>query len=324
MGVHLHSHQMMMKVIVVALFVLSCAAINFPDRDGYVRIPGGMLMHIDCVREIPSGSHIEDFGADGVFIDGVRQPRCPHPIRNGRESSVESRSLPADGWQTWTYFQHPQNTTFSTFNGYFSVPNAPTKWGNARDGIVYIFTGLQNDNWIPNSALGLGSPPGFEIIQPVLQYGGGSYNGGGVYWGVASWYVTTDAGALYSSELKVNPGDNIYGVMEQTGTYSWKIESIIPSGQNSTLTVTRNRLVNNPWAYCTLEVYDIPECDYLPPSNSPSHFTELVLMDPNGPITPSWTVLTEQYLGGPSDNPCGALFTVIDPATIDLRCQGNA
>lgn len=122
----------------------------------------------------------------------------------------------------------------------------------------------------------------------------------------------------------MSPGDSIFGGMKQTGEYTWQIDSIIPSGENSTLVVTRNRLVNNPWAYCTLEVYDIPECSYLPPSNSPSHFTDMVLLDSNGPVTPSWTVLTEDTLGGPSQNPCGALFKVIDPATVDLQCQGNA
>ena len=50
------------------------------------------------------------------------------------------------------------------------------------------------------------APLDFDIIQPVLQYGGGSANGGGNYWGVASWYVTEDDGAIWSDELTVKPG----------------------------------------------------------------------------------------------------------------------
>lgn len=144
-----------------------------------------------------------------------------------------------------------------------------------------------------------------------------------MYWGVASWYVTVDAGALYSKELQVQPGQSIYGVMEQQSSNTWFINSVIPSGQSTNITVTRQRLVNNPWAYCTLEVYNIEECTWLPPADSPSHFTNMVLYDSNGPVTPTWTVYTEDHLGGPSQNPCDAIFTVNSPSSVDLQCQGN-
>ena len=143
------------------------------------------------------------------------------------------------------------------------------------------------------------------------------------YWGIASWYVTVDAGAFFSTEYKVNPGDNIYGVMESQGGLTWRIDSISPTGQNSSLTITRPRLITNPWAYCTLEVYGIKDCSWLPPANSPSKFTKMVLKDANGPVSPlNWKALTEDSLGGKSQNPCGASATVIDAATVTLACQG--
>lgn len=46
----------------------------------------------------------------------------------------------------------------------------------------------------------------------VIQYGGGSSNGGGKYWGVASWYVTLNDGALWSTELKLQPGQVVRGL----------------------------------------------------------------------------------------------------------------
>jgi len=67
-----------------------------------------------------------------------------------------------------------------------------------------MFTGLQSDNWVP-VANEPSAPPTFDIIQPVLQFGGGSENGGGRYWGIASWYVTLNNGALYSDLIKVQP-----------------------------------------------------------------------------------------------------------------------
>jgi len=313
-----------MRVInlLVVTCIIVCVNATWKNED-YFCVPGGMMMHKSCLHHVEAGSHIID-NDDGVFVNGERVERCEYkPIYNedlGIGSRISgSRSLPADGWQTWTSYQHPNNSTFTTFNGNFTVPNAPSSF--KRNEIVYIFTGLQNDNWIPNSGRAFGSPQDFEIIQPVLQYGGASANGGGEYWGVASWYVTVGSGAFWSTELKVNPGDSIYGVMEAKGPTTWFINSVLASGQNSSITITRPRLSNNPWAYCTLEVYNIAECINLPPSNSPSHFTNMILTDSNGPISPEWTSYTEDYLGGPSQNPCGADFTIIDPTAVDLVCQ---
>jgi len=109
--------------------------------------------------------------------------------------------------------------------------------------------------------------------------------------------------------------------MESQGPITWRIDSVTPSAQNSSLTITRQRLINNPWAYCTLEVYNIKDCSWLPPSNSTSHFTQMILKDSSGTITPTWEALSEVSLGGPSQNPCSSSFTVIDPTAVDLQCQ---
>ena len=180
------------------LVVLVCALTHWTDAsDGeYLRVPGGKLLHRECVHEVPSGSHIEDRGREGVFIDGRRAPPCHHVVPKENGGQQQAPSLPAEGWQTWTVLEHPQNKTFTTFNGYFTVPDAPSAWGRtAKAAIVYIvslsspfltfltnyikFTGLQNENWVPNSQSPSSAPKDFEIIQPVLQYGGGSANGGG-------------------------------------------------------------------------------------------------------------------------------------------------
>lgn len=47
--------------------------------------------------------------------------------------------------------------------------------------ILYIFTGLQNIDWIPK--VDPEPSAAFDIIQPVLQYPGD----GGDYWSVKSW-----------------------------------------------------------------------------------------------------------------------------------------
>src|ERR1035438_9024047 len=54
------------------------------------------------------------------------------------------------------------------------------------------------------------------IYQPVLQWGS-SAAGGGNYWAVASWYADGQGGqAFYSSLVRVNPGQVLVGVMNET------------------------------------------------------------------------------------------------------------
>merc|ERR1711916_355916 len=90
-------------------------------------------------------------------------------------------------------------------NGYFSVPNGVPASKPVR---LYLFTGLQNVDWIP---IVDPQPQGFDIIQPVLQtptdYGIGD-------WSVKSWWVTLHAGAVASSEVILKSGGQVYGVME--------------------------------------------------------------------------------------------------------------
>jgi len=172
-----------------------------------------------------------------------------------------------------------------------------------------MFTGLQSDNWVPIQ----NEPPApstFDIIQPVLQYGGASENGGGNYWGVASWYVTLNDGALWSTELKVNPGAVILGSMIMTGPTTWFISGAV-NGQNTSITVNKPRLAEQPWAYNTLEVYNIGSCSYFPPSGSASSFTNLQLSDAKGTVTPTW-------ISNANKGHCTAHLTVTNPSTVSI------
>jgi len=197
----------------------------------------------------------------------------------------------------WSSYNTPDNSSFTSFLGNFNVPDAPPKWPVLDDGILYMFTGLQNDNWVP-APPNDPTPPGFDIIQPVLQYGGGSSGGGGKYWALASWYVTIDDSFLLSPLKKVKPGDNIFGNMTQIGNTTWFIGAEIASASITTnLIVTRDRLITQPWAYCTLEVYNIASCSWFPPASSTLNFTKLALATKDSAITPKWATYT-------GDNPC--------------------
>jgi len=210
----------------------------------------------------------------------------------------------------------PQNQTFNSFLGYFNVPPAPIAWPASDGGIIYLFTGLQNYNWIPAPPYPQ-APPGFDIIQPVLQYGGGSSNGGGKYWGVANWYVTVDSGAVWSDLLKLNTGNVIFGNMTKIGSDSWFIGSIVNGVGQNNLTISRSRLDVQPWAYVTLEVYNLEQCDWFPTAGSLVNFTSLELFDSNSkPIQPVWTTFSGQ-------NPCKNTIQVVSPQQVNIDFNGH-
>jgi hypothetical protein len=267
---------------------------------------------------MPSGSHvIEKDGVETITYSNGEKfviPACDKPrLRNPTSSSSKKpvgapeTDAPDSGWQVWTTYQ-TSTATFTLFNGLFTVPDTPLQWGAANSGILYFFTGLQSDNWVP-IAHEPPAPSNFDIIQPVLQYGGGSTNGGGKYWGVASWYVTLNNGALYSDLVTVQPGDTIFGGMKMTGANTWVINStdITTNTEPTVQTVTRPRLSSQPWAYLTLETYNIADCTWFPPTGASIEFSQLELYDAsNYQVTPSWQV-------NQNAAHCSAVMTVNSP-----------
>lgn len=111
----------------------------------------------------------------------------------------------------------------------------------------------------------------------AMQYPGDM----GLYWSVKSWYVTLDDGALASTERKVESGDYIFGNMTRTGPSSWFIDSVVgKTQQHTSISVTRDRLMLQPWAYNTIEGYGVVGCKDYPPGPAPGNtvqFTQLSL-----------------------------------------------
>ena len=80
-------------------------------------------------------------------------PRCKRPVVNGTQLPVLLASTPAaaqsvsalpadyDGWLAYTAYNSSYG--FSSFLGYFSVPDIP----KSTPQIIYLFTGLQNKDW---------------------------------------------------------------------------------------------------------------------------------------------------------------------------------
>jgi len=107
----------------------------------------------------------------------------------------------------------------------------------------------------------------------VLQWGP-SAAGGGAYWSVASWYVTSGGQAFHTNLVRVNPGDTLIGVMTLTGqsgsqlSYASEFEGIA----NTRLPV--QNIAELTGCNETLEAYGIDACGNYPDAPL-AQFTEI-------------------------------------------------
>jgi len=290
-----------MKVTIVIIVVLLGFAVAGPiDADGYYRVPMRGKVPKECVHHVPSGSHIENTKAGIVVTTPTGEIRNLGSCLDKYPAKLAKKNVgDYDGWLAYTAYEAPVD--FDVFVGYFSVPDEPQNVPEE----LYLFTGLQNVNWIP---IVDPEPAAFDIIQPVLQYPAD----GGSYWSVKSWYVTLTNDVLFSDEIQVNVGDLIYGNMTKTGPTTWYIGGT-DGTQNTFLSVNRDILATQPWAYNTAECYGCEGCSYEP--TQPIQFTKLLLEYQGKQVVPNWTPLQ-------SPNPqCHETAHVVDDETVSISFQ---
>lgn len=223
---------------------------------------------VSCAYGVPSGSNVEHHASSGggftvTHPDGsvVKHPPC-----RGEEGATVPDVGFKGGWQVYTKqdFSGTEDSIHS-FVGSWNVPNAPAKYTKQT---IFLFTGMQNEDWIPPDD----GPKGkFDIIQPVLQYGP-SGAGGGAYWMISSWYVPLGGlfdEATYSLPVRVATGDIIFGNMTRGGSSSFTIDSYVVGNASShtSINVNQPRLSTQPWAYVAFESYadyDQLTCDEWP------------------------------------------------------------
>jgi len=213
------------------------------------------------------------------------------------DPTVPVNSDPAypNGWAAYSMYQN--GAPFTNYVGQWPVPSNPTQQDLQT---VFLFTGFQNEYLDESSPEAV-----INIIQPVIQFGP-SAAGGGNYWTMASWYVTSTGQALYSTLTPINAGDTIVGTMSLQGG-SWLIDTKdTTNGKDTRITI--NTGVGELWAFVTLEVYSISSCGQYP--NGAVLFSNLALSSASGKVIPNWTV---QAQGG-----CGEAVTVVDPYDVKI------
>jgi hypothetical protein len=152
-----------------------------------------------------------------------------------------------NGWQTYSWWDS-QSNSITYFSTDWIVPPAPS---TSSGQTIFLFNGIQNTG------------ANFGILQPVLQWGS-SAAGGGAYWSIASWYVTSGGQAFHTNLVRVNAGTKLQGVMTQTGASGaqYNYSSTFHGIANTTLPVNNIALLH--WANETLECYGLTKCSDLP------------------------------------------------------------
>jgi len=172
--------------------------------------------------------------------------RAHGPTGAGSPSLRPTPALPS-GWQIYAWWDS-DGKSITYFGTDWVVPPAP-KVSSGQT--VFIFNGIQNTG------------ANYGILQPVLQWGS-SAAGGGAYWSVASWYVTSGGQAFHTKLVRVNPGDKLQGVMTQTSVSGSKYDydSAFHGIANTTLKVSKIAPLH--WANETLECYGMEVCSNFP------------------------------------------------------------
>jgi len=229
-------------------------------------VPGVGYRPSECIHQVPIGSSLSKEKDGSVTV--ITPEQITYSIPPCDKMSVQlARQISDSGWIAYANFNAGN---FSSYNGTWKVPKLPKSLGDGQ--IVYFFTGLEDD-------------AGDEIIQPVLQYGA-DVDGGGEYWGIACWWVTSSDQYIYSTLVKVAVGDTIFGYMNLLPNASWLIGAVVNGKPTTALTMAN--VATQTFSSVTLEAYQMQSCDDYP-NDKGITFTSLIMKDQGKAVTPTWT-----------------------------------
>jgi hypothetical protein len=206
-----------------------------------VLTPGGMRPRA-LVHTVEPGQALQQLGEVVNVVDMTGE------IVEGKDVLLQERPLLEAGWIAFTWWTNDGNQPLTSFSTTWRVPEPPAT--DARQ-TIFLFNGLQN------------SGPNYGILQPVLQWGP-SAAGGGSYWTVASWYVTSRGQAFHTPLQRVEPGQTLVGEMQlleaARGKYTWSCELV---GVPRTRLLLRN-VAELKWSTESLEAYNVERCSDYP------------------------------------------------------------
>jgi acylphosphatase len=248
-------------------------AVDMPEvaaPEDFVLTPGG-YRHKSLVHMVDQGIAL-DFQDGAINLKDMQSNSITDKVA---AKPAPPGTVPAlgSGWITYFYWNNGTGTPVSQFKTMWQVPPPPSVQGSGE--VVFLFNGIQNTG------------NNFGILQPVLQWGT-SAAGGGQYWSVASWYVTSGGQAFHTNLVPVNTGDSLIGVMTLTGhngggfSYTSEFQNI------ATTQLPVQNIAELVWCNETLEAYGLND-----PGNYPdtplTEFTEINIRTGASAPAISWT-----------------------------------
>ena len=209
------------------------------DNHYYIRVQDEVIQVIDrrsnAIRNV---------------FDRVNNKMLPESIYLGDAQSRFDGSN--DGWVTYAecsiYGINPP--TIREFSSKWIVPSPPIKRSSQ---LLYLFISLMTIEE------GKG-----HILQPVLQWGV-SPAGGGEYWSICNWYVTSDNLFFHDSLVRVNPGDTIEGsislIANYNNSYSYRSSFKLHSLETNFVVENLPELLK---PHIVLEAYNVTDCNEYP------------------------------------------------------------
>jgi len=273
-------------VLVPRVGLVPKSQVHIVEAGAHLTLQGTHILKVQNV----SGKTIEDFGP--IHIEN--SPNSPTGMRNlsQRNLSVSPGNIVGanPNWITWSSWTNPSNQPpINYFTTTWKVPNAPT---TNHGQTLFIFNGLQTAS-------------GSDILQPVLQWGP-SAAGGGAYWAVANWFVSSGFYAVQMPLISVNSQATLQGVMtytgQQAGTGSYNYTSAFV-GYNNQLNLVDGSTINmsngttpyiplQPGADETLEAYsstgDVPQYSTDYPPDADVRMTNIQITTSNGNSSLNW------------------------------------
>jgi hypothetical protein len=241
--------------------------VHFIGGDFAISVQNGRVQKV----ERATGKLVEDFGPVTPLDDNLN-------LGKKAVAAANSRVPAASGWIDYTYWQNPDTLTPITyFTTNWIVPPVPKTQSSQT---IFLFNGMQD-----------GTTSTSYIVQPVLQWGS-SAAGGGKYWAVTNWYVSS-ANAYYGKLVTVSAGTALQGTMTETGVTKglYSYNSSFVGSAYSTTDLQVNNVPQAYWAAETLETYGITNANTEYPNATDIGMTSIQIETGKTNPTLKWTAV---------------------------------
>ncbi len=231
----------------LALAALALVGGLLATRDDRALTPAGWLP-ARLAQQVDDGEALREI--DGV-IQRVDANGDPIDLVSAQALAAEPLDLES-GWITFTFWKNQGAAPLRSFSTEWRVPDPPSTRNRQT---IFLFNGLQN------------SGPNYGILQPVLQWGR-SHAGGGDYWSVASWYVTSRGQAFHTPLVRVNPGDRLVGEMALVGRERGKMSYTCEIANVPRTRLLLKNVAELNWSTESMEAYGVKRCSDYPSSRA--------------------------------------------------------